>query len=691
MNFGRAGSTLYSAFAEALSYLKKFNQDGIKKIPSSICIATFETKKYWLIDLNKHKEQLEYIYSEEISNVSPSKTNPISFEGKDQTWTDPKDLVKKVRSNVFLKTKINKINFANINDYFYKNTDPKNQDPKFLIRDLVIGSDVDYCIKKSGYDKNSKDYQEKINKLSAKLKELNKSKKVLDWVEPIFITDMQEIIAEKWDHVGGSQSRKDRGAFFTPDKYSKKMQQYLNNFVNECKKDSVNYLIIDRCAGSGNLEKGLSTEILKNTILNTFEFCEWVHLGYIFGNKVKYLKPPYSTAKLADLYVEENLMQSGDALSKEFNIWLSEQIKNFRINNPNGRILFYENPPFRDETANSHGKGHAVTNNYVIETAIKDGFSKQQIRDLSTQFIYSAKKLMRKEDQYCLISPIKYWKWNYLNFDFIEGFLSNRKEYNASSEGGLPIIRWKEGKNINDVIELENNITLSQIRNRVNKFDVESDKENYYAILSIGNMCVPHGNILTNTDNGLSNRKIYVSNKNILKVAVLNCLNAWVGENYLKDNLTIMKSADNQEKAFSDKKFLNDCLLWTLLSEKTRCFSDEDKQNEICLDGKAAEMLDKNLFDETCNDLIKKWKKIINNVESGNWKSFFPQYKYGFKQIKDDFLKEDIKEIDKFGKTITRFEDDGLLYSEICIFRDSLREFYRKNIENKLFEYELLK
>ena len=53
--------------------------------------------------------------------------------------------------------------------------------------------------------------------------------------------------------------------------------------------------------------------------------------------------------------------------------------------------------------------------------------------------------------------------------------------------------------------------------------------------MSIGNMFIHEENILTNKNKGLSNKKIYVSNKNILKAFALNALNAWNGKTYLKD------------------------------------------------------------------------------------------------------------------------------------------------------------
>ncbi|WP_228846854.1 hypothetical protein [Metamycoplasma hominis] len=74
---------------------------------------------------------------------------------------------------------------------------------------------------------------------------------------------------------------------------------------------------------------------------------------------------------------------------------------------------------------------------------------------------------------------------------------------------------------------------------------------------------------------------------------------------------------------------MNDCLLWTLLTDKTECFSyrsdsNELILNEICYLGKAIEKLDKNLLDTDHKELIKIWnqlnKKIVENCKS----KFYP-------------------------------------------------------------------
>ncbi|MDD1359391.1 hypothetical protein [Metamycoplasma hyosynoviae] len=608
-----------------MSYLKKFNDEGTIKIPGWICIVTFNAKKYWLIAASDYKE---YIYEDHPNiNEIPSKAKAINFKTEPtisgQEWIDLLDLIKKVKSNDFIKTKLNIKNFNKINDYFYDKTDTNNSksDSKYLIRDLVKGVNIDYCIKKSGLDEKE---NIKIDKLKKSISKINEEKKILDWIEPIFINDMQEIISTKWDHVGGKQSRKDRGAFFTPPQYVKKIQEFLKNSIKEC--ENKLYLIIDRCAGSRNLEMGLDDEILKNTILNTYEFCEWVHLGYSFNSKCKKIKPPYTNAKLTDIYSDEDLMGCSNALEEDFNIWLSKYLNDWRNKNPNGKVIFLENPPFRDETANSHGRGHAVTQNYIIKIATKKyGVSKLNIRDISHQFIWSAIELFLKEnDEYCLISPIKYWKWNNINFEFVEGFLSNRKFYNATN-GGLPIIRWRKNSNFSKSITLQTdipnkNVTIKQILNRVDKYNIQNSSKNeeYYAILSIGNMCVPNGNILTNIKNkGQSNKLFYVSNKNIKQISVLHCANAWHGNDYLSDSLTIMKSANRQDEAWNDKKFINDCLLWTLLTDKTKCWHDPNNKltNEICISGDAYKEIDSRLLDKEHNVLIDEWNKVINNAK----------------------------------------------------------------------------
>lgn len=701
--------TLEKALGEALSYLKNFNNNGLIQIPRWICIATFTDHKYWLIDAKNYEN---FIYENNTLNIAPSSAKPVVLKENEQSleWLDPKDLVLKItptkNDEKYLLTKLNINNFHNINDKFYEKLELENdstfvQTPDVFIKDLFKGmKDIEKCVENSGL--NLQNDFNKIKKLKSALMQLNQEKKILYWVEPIFINDLKEIIAEKWDHVGGKDYRKDRGAFFTPKEYAEIMQTYLKNIFNENPDKEI--LVIDRCAGTGQLEYNLPKDILKCFVLNTYEFCEWVNLGSKFQNKVRMLKPPYTNAQLIDVYIDENLMENGNALTEEFNSWLKKYIDNWRSQFPNGKIVFFENPPFRDETANSHGNGHSITKSYIYnklkeETKIADG----TIRDLSFQFIWSANQFLNAGDEYCLISPIKYWKWRDINsFNFIEGFLSNRKKYNAT-EGGIPIIRWKKNfpnsygcSSIFLSNELDDKkIEIKQINKRVNEFNIPIVKKDAsYAILSVGNMFVHNGNILTNLNKGISNKKFYVSNENILQISVLNALNAWKGKDYIRDALTIMKSADKQDSAWKDIEFLNDCLLWTLLTDKTECFSywsdsNELILNEICYAGKAIEKLDKNLLDNDHKELIKIWnqlnKKIVENCKS----KILPKFNYGLKQIMNDFNTKKVWTT-RFGKKQEDYEFPEI-NSSIKTLKTKLSDFYDKYIYPKLEKYELLK
>ncbi len=203
-------------------------------------------------------------------------------------------------------------------------------------------------------------------------------------------------------------------------------------------------------------------------------------------------------------------------------------------------------------------------------------------------------------------------------------------------------------------------------------------------------MFVPEGNILTNINKGLSNKKFYVSNENILQIAVLNALNAWRGKDYTKDSLTIMKSFDLQEQAWNDKKFMNDCLLWTLLTDQNQCYSNEDTLNEICYSGIATEKLDKNLFENKQNELINLWNDLDKNFRKFCLSSIYPHWKYGLKQIIKEFNVKTKNSKDRFGKEIREYLYPEL-NSSIRTLKSKLKDFYSEFIEPKLEKYQLLK
>ncbi|VDR42605.1 hypothetical protein [Mycoplasmopsis caviae] len=106
--------TVYRAFGESLSYLRKFNNDGLKKIPRWICIATFDSKKYWLIDANNFKEFIYDQKYEDLYNIPSNSPHTFTLEPAG-IWLDPDDLLEKVKpregEEKYLKTRLNLHNF----------------------------------------------------------------------------------------------------------------------------------------------------------------------------------------------------------------------------------------------------------------------------------------------------------------------------------------------------------------------------------------------------------------------------------------------------------------------------------------------------------------------------------------------------------------------------------------------------
>ena len=144
-------------------------------------------------------------------------------------WINTNDLLSKININLKITQKgwINQSSIISYNDLYYTLT-----------------------------DKISKD--DFINELSNPL--------ILN-IQPYKWNETGCIERTLLDCLGSAGLKKRLGAFFTPDYAIKKSTDYLRNIIKTLKDD--NYVIIDRCAGTGNLEKYLTKDELTHCILNT--------------------------------------------------------------------------------------------------------------------------------------------------------------------------------------------------------------------------------------------------------------------------------------------------------------------------------------------------------------------------------------------------------------------------------------
>ena len=73
------------------------------------------------------------------------------------------------------------------------------------------------------------------------------------------------------DKLNDKFQKKNLGAFYTPEQYAKKSIELVRQAIKRVPKGN-DYIILDRCAGTGNLEKHLSEEELSHCILSTIEY-----------------------------------------------------------------------------------------------------------------------------------------------------------------------------------------------------------------------------------------------------------------------------------------------------------------------------------------------------------------------------------------------------------------------------------
>ena len=76
--------------------------------------------------------------------------------------------------------------------------------------------------------------------------------------------------------------------------YAKKATELVQMAISRVPAGN-DYIIIDRCAGTGNLEMYLDDgveDVLSHCILSTYELKEWMVLKDRFGSRVRYIVPP---------------------------------------------------------------------------------------------------------------------------------------------------------------------------------------------------------------------------------------------------------------------------------------------------------------------------------------------------------------------------------------------------------------
>lgn len=215
------------------------------------------------------------------------------------------------------------------------------------------------------------------------------------------------------DKLNDTLQKKNLGAFYTPALYAEKSLELLRQAIARVPAEN-DYIILDRCAGTGNLECCLTDEELSHSIVSTVEYYEYKVLQELIGSKVRHLIPPVETAETFNA----GLVTGADALSREY---IENPVIHQYIANPHCSIILFENPPYAETTSAEHqrtgkGKSSSVWKKSYVVSEMKKEVKKTASNDLGNAFIWSAFKyyLRQPTDSYIVFSPVKYWKIHHL-------------------------------------------------------------------------------------------------------------------------------------------------------------------------------------------------------------------------------------------------------------------------------------
>ncbi len=511
------------------------------------------------------------------------------------------------------------------------------------------------------------------------------------------------------DCIGASQLKKRLGAFFTPKAYAEKAAEYVKNIVANISPDTEDYLIIDRCAGTGSLEESFTDEMLSHTILNTIVLSESSTLHGLYSGRVFAILPENMETD------EEGLFVHGDALEKSFNESLKEIIEAYRAtckeNGKELRLIFFENPPYA-EPGTKDNREMKTTN--WMNSLMKSKLDGKVCKDLANQFIWSAFNYFDC-DHYVVFSPIKYWKSQHLiNEKFVEGFIGNREHFHAT-EAGISVIHWENAHNnisteeinmevydiVNDCLVKKDNVIIKK-NNILSSKNLPDNDENkmFWLMYSPGVISYITCSIVSEDVNGKGGCHRKIGKDNILQAVPLFAANCYECKDFTEKEI-LMKSGDGGLAYMEDRQFLLDCFIWCGLSDKNKCISSDELKNEYCFcqNTKADSILEEYemLHNPRYAGLLNRWKSVLH--EAAETEEYNPdeEYTYGLYQLNEEVNITGICK-DEEGRVITDKTGkpkQGIIHpeldSQIKLLKADLKNFYNEKIAPKLFEYQLLK
>ena len=143
------------------------------------------------------------------------------------------------------------------------------------------------------------------------------------------------------DRLNDFLLKKNLGAFYTNRIYAEKALELVRIAIARVPQGN-DYIILDRCAGTGNLQTYMTDDELSHCVVSTIEYYEYKVLQELIGSKVRHIIPPIETADTFNA----GLVTGADALSREY---IDNAIIRQYIDNSKYTIILFENPPYAEK------------------------------------------------------------------------------------------------------------------------------------------------------------------------------------------------------------------------------------------------------------------------------------------------------------------------------------------------------
>ncbi len=712
LEFKKHINDLNSALFQAIKYLSAFRIKGIP-VPANILLISLNDGKAYCYHSNDYLAYIEMVYvgSASKDNTGFIGAHPLDVLNYVENAADEAKLISYLRQNNYTKIHIDENNIVGWASAYYR------QFPNARKSDFI--GETTGTVKIVG--------------------EIRKPDKFKEYIYP-YTGKTNAKFQYLMDKLNDDIQKKNLGAFYTPTVYAQKSIELLREAIRRVP-DGNDYIILDRCAGTGNLELFLTDDEKSHAVLSTVEYYEYKVLIELLGDKVRHIIPPTEKEDTFNM----GLVRGADALSEEY---VNNPVIQQYLDNPKCTIILFENPPYLESNGttkiNSEWK-----RSYVVQQMKKE-IKGAGSNDLGNAFIWSGFKyyLRQPTDSYIVYSPVKYWKVHHLiNKKFIKGFAFNRRHFHTNIDACIMCAYWQnidEDPSYKELsligIDIENETLSSPINLSVKKlFSTFSEKyydktpiknacldgicvelngleytknanrvKKYYSEELIGYLCAnAAGFDNPDLNSGLTVTGRYDGNGFFLrKTNYLEKLPMFAASRYITYNRAwterarIMKSGDGADRYKKDvaneklHKFLQQCLFFTCLEMQNHCrsFYGSDGRfyrNELCLDTTngntiASIELQKMEITETEKELLFLWNAILEQAKTTQ--NYNPILTYGIYQIAvelDTYQRD--KENDK------NLYDYPELHGHLQSLKKRIKEYYNNEIVPVLFEYEFLK